>query len=69
MPYFDYEDPSSFSIEGFIEELLEDLRIADEYEIYSRSIPSTFRVRFAPASTLIQDEFSPGGRNNPIDLS
>lgn len=54
----------------FIIELFEDLEIQEKYESYSQTIPSSFRVRFAPASIIIHDgQDSPGGRTNPIDLS
>lgn len=57
-------------IGSFIQDLLDDLEVQEEYERYAVTIPSSFRVRFAAASTIInQDENSPGGRTNPIDLS
>lgn len=56
------------SVEDFIEELLEDLRVIDEYFNYSLTIPTAFRVRFAPASSLVHVN-NLGTRTFPIDLS
>lgn len=52
-------------IEEFIAELLEDLDILDSYYNYSLTIPTAFRVRFAPAVSLIN---GPGSRAQPIEV-
>lgn len=63
-------DLFQFGIGDFIQELLDDLEIEDNYDSYAQTIPPSFRVRFASASTIVPfDRFSSGGRNNPIDLS
>jgi hypothetical protein len=55
------------SVENYIKDLLEELDIQDQYYTYSLTIPRSFRVRFAPASSLIT--YGVGSHGEPIDLT
>ena len=55
------------SVEDYIKDLLDELDIQDQYYTYSLTIPRSFRVRFAPASTFISN--GTGSRREPIDLT
>lgn len=55
------------SVEEYIKDLLDELDTQDQYYAYSLTIPRSFRVCFAPASTLIT--YGVGSRREPIDLT
>lgn len=65
MPYIEID--TFKGVDRFIKDLLEELDIIDEYLEYSRTIPSSFRVRFQPASSAIRDGH--GSQQRPIDLT
>lgn len=53
------------SVEDFIDDLLDELDAQLQYDIYSLTIPPSFRLRFTPASSVYQNHGSPA----VVDLS
>lgn len=53
------------SVEDFIDDLLDELEAQLQYDIYSLTLPPSFRLQFTPASAVYRDNGSPA----VVDLS